>query len=262
MSAPQSGVVARRRDEALARSAAYRLLAELALHPASWDDSPQRGGPVDSRSVREALLGAVAAGGYPAAVLRSVAALDDLFVRTPRDALAEDYVRIFGHTLSRECPPYETQYGMAHIFEQTQTLADLTGFYHAFGLQVRPGAGERADHLGIELEFMHVLTYKEAYALEHHGADPATRCREGQQAFARDHLGAWVEDFALRLARCAGSGPYRRYADTLRQYVQAELAYLTVVPAATKTLEPRLDRPEPPCALGCGTVCEPGQTGA
>src|SRR3990172_4946219 len=50
-------------------------------------------------------------------------------------ALEIAHAACFGHAVSKDCPPYEAEYGQAHIFEKTQTLADISGFYRAFGLE-------------------------------------------------------------------------------------------------------------------------------
>lgn len=244
-----------RLEQALARSTVYRLLSEVSLYP-GWAGGAEQRQP-DGRGERRVVLDdaceVLSRAGYTPAALGRIAELARAFLEAGADVPADEYVRIFGHTVSTRCPPYETEYGRPHIFGQTEALADLAGFYRAFGLEVRPGAGERPDHVGIELEFMHVLTYKEAYALEHHGAERADLCREAQRKFLRDHLGTWVQDFAPRLARCAGSGLYRLYAEALDCYVAAELAYLEVAPARHKSLEPHGQLPEPP---SCGPICE------
>ena len=71
-----------------------------------------------------------------------------------------------------------------------ERLADLAAFYHAFGLEVAEDAGERHDHLCLELEFMCVLAAKEAYAHEHQlDAEQLAQCRDAQKTFLREHLG-------------------------------------------------------------------------
>ncbi|MFQ5890665.1 MAG: molecular chaperone [Gemmatimonadota bacterium] len=242
-----------RLEEALARSSVYRLLSEVALYPGAGD-----GGPIaereDRRAEVEAACQILSEAGYAAEVLGPLAELGSLFLAAQSELVGAEYVRVFGHTVSKVCPPYEAQYGSPHIFEQTNTLADLAGFYRAFGLRVREGGGERLDHVGIELEFMHFLAFKEAYALECHGPDRAASCREAQQKFVRDHLGTWLDDFAVRLVRQAGSGPLRLYGEVLRAFAAAELVYLAVTPTRRKTLEP------PPAFTGslpCGASCAP-----
>jgi len=59
-----------------------------------------------------------------------------------------------------------------------RSLADIAAFYWVFGLEVTADAGERQDHLCLELEFMCVLAAKEAYAGEHQfSGDQLGQCR-------------------------------------------------------------------------------------
>ena len=58
-----------------------------------------------------------------------------------------------------DCPAYETAY--AHPFSRQRELADISGFYRAFGVQIE---GERPDHLAVECEFASLLCTKEAIA--------------------------------------------------------------------------------------------------
>ena len=57
--------------------------------------------------------------------------------------LASESRQVFSHNLTPDCPPYETQYGSTHIFWQSQQLADIAGFYRAFGLELSKQAHER-----------------------------------------------------------------------------------------------------------------------
>ena len=245
-----------RSKRALARSAVYRFLSELSLSTGSEVATGQRSYEADERRAElESACAVLAEAGYNAAALGSIADLSSAFSAANATRLTREYVRVFGHTVSKECPPYETQYGVPHLFEQTRALADLAGFYRAFGLEVRPRAGERLDHLAIELEFMHVLTYKEAYALENHGATRADLCREAQEKFLGEHLGTWFDDFAARLSERGGTGPYALYAEALRGYLADELTYLSLSPVQQKKLRPQPELSEPPsCGVSCRTL--------
>lgn len=233
-------------DEALRRSAAYRFLS-LALLPGG-DDS---GAPL--HTVADALgdFRAVTSDGHgvPQEMIENVAQR----LRHLSDAaLAEEYYRTFGHQISKDCPLYETQYGAGHVFQQAQELADIAGFYRAFGLEVAESAGERPDHIGLELEFMHVLTYREAYARLHHGPDQVAQLREAQHAFLRDHLSRWVPVLA-RLVRRRTDGIYRHLADLAAAWVAADAAALNLhaIDEVEYRPEPSLDPAEslPTCGV-------------
>ena len=138
------------------------------------------------------------------------------------DALREGYEAVFGHTISKQCPPYETEYTNMHLFQQSDFLADLAGFYRAFGVAVKEGT-ERLDHLAIQLEFLHLASFKEARALESGEAEAAAVCRDAQTSFIEDHLGRWAGIFAKRLERKDHEGTYAAAARMLRDFIAAEL---------------------------------------
>lgn len=181
----------------------------------------------------------------------SLSSLDGAFL--DQRSLEAAYLAAFGHTISKECPPYEAEYGQADVFQKSQALADIGGFYRAFG--VEPRLLDRLDHLSVELEFVQFLALKEAYATaRQHGEDRLALCREAQACFLEEHLGCWVGSFALRLTNRAGSGPYGPLANLLARFVAWDMGRYGLEPPPPVALSQE-GAPEPPCA-----VC-PGPTG-
>lgn len=147
-------------------------------------------------------------------------------------SLERVYTQCFGHAVSKDCPPYEAEYGQAHIFQKTHTLADIAGFYRAFGLDLAADSRERVDHIGVELEFMHFLCLKEAYALaKNHSDEQLALCREAQVKFLRDHVCRWALGFARRLCAKAGDTLYQGLGQLLASFLAAELRALGLKPA-------------------------------
>lgn len=131
----------------------------------------------------------------------------------------------FGLAMSKQCPPYETEYGQAHIFEKTQTLADIAGFYRAFGLELAKGARDRPDHLAFELEFMEFLCLKQAFAERMgHPPEQIDLCRNAQRAFLDAHLGCWAFSLAERIIKKSPTGVYAGLAGLLEEFLSHELA--------------------------------------
>lgn len=124
---------------------------------------------------------------------------------------------------SLDLPAYESAYCGSDIFRQAQVMADIAGFYRAHGLVVGGSRRERPDHVAVELEFMALLTAKEADALRHLGPDQVAMCREAQALFLGEHLGRWAPLFARRLAERADGGPYLSVAELLTDWIAAEL---------------------------------------
>lgn len=162
--------------------------------------------------------------------------------------LQSEYIKIYGHAVAGDCPPYETEYGgdqggAAQIFQQSQTLSDIAGFYRAFGLDVSDVVRERVDHISVELEFMAFLAYKEAYALiadgeEKEKAERVEICREAQRMFLNDHLGRWVQDFTRRLEQKAQDGPYSRLARLTGKFLACEIKAIEAQPMQVEGLAP------------------------
>lgn len=99
--------------------------------------------------------------------------------------------------------PYETEIGMPNEFRQSQELADIAGFYHAFGFQVGGAVRERPDFLATELEFMCLVALMQAWAARDGSLERVEVCLQAQRSFLQDHLGRWIGFFAEGLARTA-----------------------------------------------------------
>lgn len=181
---------------ALVRSQIYRALALAFRHPDAESAGALAG-------IAPALV-AAAAGRVPAGVRGALSELAAAVEGADLESLKEQYVETFGHVTVPDCPLYETACGMGDPFLQPQTLADLAGFYRAFGLEMAGDARERADHLTVELEFMHYLAYREAYALEHHGEERTAVIRDAERRFLEAHLGRWAPVLARAVSARAG----------------------------------------------------------
>lgn len=153
------------------------------------------------------------------------------------EKLASDHRWFFGsHVISHDCPNCESFYGTEGVFQLTSELADIGGFYRAFGLETSREINERLDHLGTELEFMHFLAYKEAYALENEGEEKGIICVNAQVKFLKDHLGRWVGHFAGLVEKKASEGIYPQLARFLEHFVSLEMRRMDVEAAEASEL--------------------------
>lgn len=122
---------------------------------------------------------------------------------THGQSLAAEYQTIFGLVPSKDCPPYETEYcPQTFSVYRSQQLADIAGFYLAFGIEPSRTRPERHDHISLELEFMAWLIAKEEHARtgnSRDSADKSARCRDAQRRFFAEHLAWWVPAFARAL---------------------------------------------------------------
>jgi TorA maturation chaperone TorD len=170
-------------------------------------------------------------------------------------AILSRHRELFGHTVRGPIPPYETEYGNEALFQLPHELGDLMGFYNAFGLMLKPGQRERADHISCECEFLMFLALKECYALEHEDQEMLAETEKAEKLFLRDHLGRFLPTFASKLRRHEDSGFYGLLGELCRRFVSAECARLHVPSGAANLGLRPADDDRVPMACGSGTDC-------
>jgi TorA maturation chaperone TorD len=247
----------------LARECLYRFLGVSLSYPrdAGWglllDAASRRLACAAAdllRAEADSALGPVGFGELPPEHLAMAPVLAEL-PATVEDMAAE-YDRIFGLVPARECPPYETEYYPGgEAFFRSQQLADIAGYYRAFGLEPARAEPERPDHLALELEFLAFLLMKKRLALAAAGRDPdmaerAAVCDEAQRTFFQDHLAWWVPAFATGLRRKAGGGFYAAVSRVLAALIFVERCRLDVPPPRLPVQASLIERPDE--QSGCG----------
>lgn len=164
------------------------------------------------------------------------------------EALNAEYENTFGLLVSSNCPPYEMEYvNSKFTFQRSNTLADISGFYRAFGLTGSETNPERPDHIVLELEFMATLFDLERGAAGLDSATAAERqqvCRDAQTHFLREHLGWWVPAFGMLLAKQNGDGFYAAAGEFLSAFIVAEQELLGLPPTSNRVAPTREERPE------------------
>jgi TorA maturation chaperone TorD len=239
-------------DRALAAAVLCRGL-KLGLEPPGAA-LVQTLGSVEGRAALRVAAGVLdGAGGGP--VLRALSALLD--TATPRPAaLAEEYGRLFGHSLRGKICPYETEYGAAALLQQSHQLADIEGGYAAFGVRVASSSHERADHVACEIEFLELMSLKEAWALDAGDTEMAEITARALRRFLGDHLGRFGHAFARSLRAAAGEGFYARLGDLCAEVLAAICTHREVALGSPGLeLRPWEDDGAP---MACGSVEDGG----
>ena len=169
------------------------------------------------------------------------------------DGILGDYLDVFGHSISKECPPYENEYyANRDITFRSQRLADTAGFYRAFGLDRAATARDRVDHLSFQAEFQQILIARLLYAAEEALGNARLKvCRHTQRRFFAEHLGWWLPAFGIRLENSAEAPFYKGLGRFVRGLVAAERAVLGLPPfTELPTARPDAYEPEGSC-FGC-----------
>lgn len=166
---------------------------------------------------------------WPAGVRQPFQRANRLVLRTDGETLEREYVRLFGPVA--RCPLHETAYGDAgRLLGRSASLADIAGFYLAFGLRPTSDDTHREDHIGLELEFMSLLALKEAYAIAEGWQEALEVTQRAQLRFVEDHLGTWIDALAAQLRISEPHPFYATLGESLRALVRAEVTRLQASP--------------------------------
>jgi TorA maturation chaperone TorD len=278
LAAPGLGPAVGSTDLALARSVLYECLA-LGFDRPSLVTVERIGraiaGGLLARAVEQVTAAQVAAAPLAGAVCRLAAA-----GRPEPQALAVRFDQLFGHTTRGEVCAFETEYGADALFQQPQNLADIAGYYRAFGLELLAEAG-RVDHIACECEFLSFLAQKEAYTIEALTTLDASRdsmrwaapagqprasdrdalrvtleeTRRAARLFLRDHIGRAGRALGTRLSRVDPEGFYGALGALLAGLIAADCVRLAVEPGPL-VLELRSTAPDL-VPMACGGSEEP-----
>ncbi len=230
-------------ERALSRSKIYLLISWSLLYPEDEEflDYLRCGEFVeDGRTALDALEIALGANGGDQAKARLILIRELLnqvesliaseCVNWQLSDLQSEHRRVFSNVITLDCPPYETLFGNDHVFAQSHVMGDISGFYKAFGVELSKDIHERLDHLSVEFEFMHFLSYKESYALCHDGPEKTQIVIDAQKKFVKNHIGRWVPLFCRMLTKKADSGLFKLVADMTAEWMEFETVFLGVTP--------------------------------
>ena len=205
-------------SRSLQRAAVYRLLGGAFVSP-----TPAR---LEELALAAATAATAAAGRLRDKLARFAIAASE----ADPVATANEHVFLFGRQV--RCSPYESAYsGLSPFGDKTARLADVAGFYEAFGVGSAAAQPDMEDHVGAELEFMSALALKEAYALGEGDAEAAGITRRAEVAFLTDHLGRWAEAFAGGVEEATPLPFYTAAASLLAAWVRAEVEALGATPS-------------------------------
>lgn len=156
--------------------------------------------------------------------------------------IQEQYVATFNHTQS-ESPLYETYYTYTSPFQQASELADISGFYNAFGLKLDLRTVERADHISIQLEFMAFLLLR--LSTETANSEATAVIEAAIKKFVAEHLGRWAPALGEMIRAKSESKTYSQIGAILSEFTAEEIKLLGVNPAKLRGIDSRTFAGEP-----------------
>lgn len=144
--------------------------------------------------------------------------------------LIEQYLNVdFTNLFLLHLTPYESFY--LREDQQMETGGDnpVQKLYNDFDFMVELDKARvmSADHIGVELEFMHTLCDSELKALEDGEYKIAGEIAEIQYHFLKEHLLEWAPMFLLNVKSEAGTALYFDAAELALEFMLSDFEYLS-----------------------------------
>jgi len=124
--------------------------------------------------------------------------------------------------------PYETFYTREDQKIETGGANPVTDMYSAYNFMVDYEAARAisADHIGVELEFMHHLTEAESKAMQEGDEEAIKALREIQTEFLNKHLLRWAPMYLINTKFEARTPLYYDVADLALEFILSDNEYL------------------------------------
>ena len=130
-----------------------------------------------------------------------------------KERLIREYDRLFR---AKDIWLYGTEYISEHEFQRSNYLADISGFYKAFGVEIK---SDRPDSLEAILEFMHYLIYKEINAPS---TEKAEICLDAQRKFFNEYVSVMAKAIAQKVIAQTQSSFYKTISLEMQEFLAEE----------------------------------------
>ena len=132
--------------------------------------------------------------------------------------LVLEYTRLFIGP-GKHVSPYESVYIDNEDALWSETTVEVKNFIEASGLAYSCNWHGLPDHIGVELEFMQMLTCHERDARAKENKKTAFRCLELEKRFIDEHLSQWVPTFCDKVKEESRVEFYGDMAEFTKQFI-------------------------------------------
>ena len=140
------------------------------------------------------------------------------------EELSIEYAKLFVGPFRLKVPPY----GSVYIEEGRRVMGDSTmdviNMYREAGLSIREDFKELPDHIGVELEFMSYLAFKELESVQESCESRAIAYGKKQKDFLNRFLCRWVPAFCNRLRENSDNDFYTLLAACVESFLSCEIS--------------------------------------
>lgn len=133
-----------------------------------------------------------------------------------------EYNRLFVGPYKMAVPPYESLYRDSEGLVMSSCAVNVEKLYRENGLELSPEFKDLPDHISAELHFMAYLCLKEAEAEKGRNDQEFLKFISQQDAFLREHLGLWIDDFTRKLESSSSSPFYSSLGKLLSLFIKLD----------------------------------------
>ncbi len=146
----------------------------------------------------------------------------------PQTLLAEHINPDFVNLSLLHLIPYETFYTREDQKVETGGANPVTNMYNDYNFMVdfEVARTVSADHIGIEMEFMHHLAQAEMMALEKNDMEAVKDLQSVQKEFLNKHLLQWAPMYLINMKYEARTPLYYDVADMALEFILSDNEYL------------------------------------
>lgn len=154
---------------------------------------------------------------------------------TDNKTLLEQHLNVdFANISLLHLVPYETFYTREDQMIETGGANPVTDMYHEYDYIVdfEKARAVSADHIGVELEFMHYLVEAEIAAATAGDAEAVKHLQFAQKTFLNKHLIKWAPLYLINVKYEARTPIYYDAAEMTLEFILADNEYLSAEKAA------------------------------
>jgi len=154
---------------------------------------------------------------------------------TDNKTLLEQHINVdFANISLLHLVPYETFYTREDQMIETGGANPVTDMYHEYDFVVDFAKARTvsADHIGVELEFMHYLVEAEIAATAADDVEAAKHFQFAQKTFLNKHLLKWAPMYLINVKYESRTPIYYDAAEMCLEFILADNEYLSTGKAA------------------------------
>ncbi len=140
--------------------------------------------------------------------------------------LSVEYAQLFVGPFELKAPPY----GSVYLDGGGRTMGDSTievqKIYKESGLSLADDFNELPDHMAVELEFMHFLSFQEHRLIECGETENALQYLKKEYAFLANFLGSWVSPFCNRIRQNTDNKFYQLLSTIVDAFIACDLRHM------------------------------------